>query len=433
MRTRKTIPTSGERGSVTVVALFVVILVSGLTVAFLQLGVSFNREQIRRVDDERALFIAESGLQESIHAMRMGGTGGIGTMAAPARFGDGLVWVDVDDVGVALRRIRSVGMCGSGRVALEGLVFHYAAPLFTTALFSNQSFEIESGVFVDSFDSSLGDYASQLAASGTGYVDSGAITQSNGDVIVGSSVEVHGDIYPGKDESVEVPGSSDVSGALQPAAEDRDMPAVLTPSIPVTGPLSVPADGVTTLASGDHHLSALEVTSGTFTIQGPARLVVDDFDLQSNTDLVLDSSTGPIEIYATGDFLLASNSSIMTTSQSAVGVSLFLVGGPTQVAELRSNSDFYGTIYSPEGTVDIRSNFDVYGSVAAEQLILNANVRVHFDERLSDPPPVPEEFFFTSWSVAGMPNSALATSRLDPYDLMGLDPAAMPSPANAYQ
>ena len=424
---------SSRRGSVTVMALLVVLLISGVTIAFLQIGVSFNREQSRRVDDERALFIAESGFQEAIHAMRMGGTGGIGTMAAPTRFGNGVMWVESSPAGVALTRLRAVGLCGSGRVAIEGIVFHYSAPLFTTALFSNESFQLESGVEVDSFDSALGSYALQLAASGTGYVGSDAITQSNGDVIVGSSVEVHGDIYPGHVESVEVPGSAYVSGSLQPGAVDRFMPPVITPTIAATGPLSVPADGVTTLAAGDYHFTALTVSSGPLTIEGPARLVLDDFDLQSNTDLILDNAAGAIEIYATGDFVLASNSDIITVNQSAVGVALYLVGGPTQVAELRSNSEFYGTIYSPEGTVDVRSNFEVFGSIAASQLILNANVKVHFDESLNDPPPVPEDHFIAGWSITSMPTKALSVNRTDPILLMGLDPAAMPAPADAYQ
>lgn len=422
---------SPRRGSVIVVALFVTILVSGLTVAFLQVGVAFNREQLRRVDDERALFLAESGVQESLHAMRTGGTGGIGSMAAPARFGDGLLWVDVDQVGVALRRIRSVGMCGSGRVALEGLVFHYSPPPITTALFSNQSFQLESNVFIDSFDSSLGSYATQLAASGTGFVSADAVTQSNGDVVVDSAVEVHGDVYPGQDESVDVPGSSSVSGILEPSPHDRDMPPVTVPSIAATGALSVPTDGVTVLAPGDHHLTALEVTSGSLTIQGPARVIVDDFDLKSNTDLVLDSATGPIEIYATGDFVLASNSDVVTTDGSAVGVAVYLVGGPAQVVELRSNSDFCGTIYCPEGTVAIHSNFEIYGSVAADQLVINSNVRVHFDEHLNHPPPAPEEFFLTSWSFTALPDSAIATSRQDPFAVLGVDPTTLLSPADA--
>ena len=433
VRSSRAQATEGRRGSVTVMALLVVVLISGLTIAFLQIGVAFNREQSRRVDDERALFIAESGFQEAIHAMRMGGTGGIGTMAAPTRFGNGVMWVESSPAGVALTRLRSVGLCGSGRIAIEGIVFHYAPPLFTTALFSNESFQIESGVEIDSFDSSLGSYALQLAASGTGYVGSDAIAQSNGDVIVGSSVEVHGDIYPGQDESVDVPGSSTVTGSLQPNATDRFMPPVITPAIAATAPLSVPADGITTLSSGDYHFPSLVVSSGPLTIEGPARLVVGDFDLQSNTDLILDNSGGPIEIYATGDFVLASNSDITTVTESAVGVSLYLVGGPTQVAVLSSNSQFYGTIYSPEGTVDVRSNFEVFGSIAANQLILNANVNVHFDEGLTNPPPVPEDYFVAGWSITAMPTKALSVNRPDPIQLMGLDPAAMPSPANAYQ
>jgi hypothetical protein len=201
--------------------------------------------------------------------------------------------------------------------------------------------------------------------------------------------------------------------------------------IPSSGLLLVPPGSV--VPPGDHHFSAVDVIAGTLTIQGPARIVMDDFRLRSNTNLVLDSSTGPIEIYGTDDFIVASNSTIVTTSQAATGVSLYLVGGPSQVVELKSNSAFYGVIYCPEGTVDIRSNFEVFGSVMADQLIVNANVKVHFDESLNATPPVNEQYILSSWCVTGLPATNLATSRLDPYSLLGLDPAAMWSPADAYQ
>ena len=100
--------------------------------------------------------------------------------------------------------------------------------------------------------------------------------------------------------------------------------------------------------------------------------------------------------------------------------------------ELRSNSTFYGTVYSPEGTITVHSNFEVYGSLAADQLVLNANVRVHFDESLNDPPPGGERYLFTSWSVTSLPVGNLATDRSDPAAVLGVDPAALTSPANAH-
>ncbi len=421
-----------RRGSVSVMALFVTILVGGLTVALLQVGMSFNREQTRRIDDERALFLAEAGVQESLLAMRQGGTGGIGSQAAPTLFGNGLLWVDALPVGNQLVRLRSIGMCGSGRVALEGLIFHYTDSLVTTALFSNQSFRLESNVFIDSFDSSAGTYAAQLAAGGGVSAGNGAVSQSNGDVVIDSSVEVHGDVHPGIDDTVEVPGSSSISGSLQPGAEVRPMPPVTVPAIAAAGALDVPADGVTLLPSGDYHFTSLHLSSGTLTVEGPARLVLDDVDIDSNTTWVLDTSGGPIEIYGTGDFVLASNSNIVTTDLSARSVTLNLVGGPAQNVELRSNSTFYGTVYSPEGSVTVHSNFEVYGSLAADRLVLNANVRVHFDESLTNPPPGGERYVFTSWSVASLPAGTLSTDRSDPATVLGVDPAALTSPADAH-
>ena len=77
----------GERGSVLLATVFVVVAVAGLLLAFTQIGVSFTREHTTKHADDQALALADSGLSESLVAMRRGGTGRVGTDATPARFG----------------------------------------------------------------------------------------------------------------------------------------------------------------------------------------------------------------------------------------------------------------------------------------------------------------------------------------------------------
>jgi len=59
--------------------------------------------------------------------------------------------------------------------------------LFDAAIFSSVNLTISSQVLIDSFDSTLGTYASQVNG---GYAGDGAVVQSNGDVTVERSTKL---------------------------------------------------------------------------------------------------------------------------------------------------------------------------------------------------------------------------------------------------
>lgn len=424
---------SARRGAAALMLLFVLIPLAGLTLSFLQVGLSFTREQSYRVEDERALLLADAGTEEALVALRMGDTGAVGRSDSPAYLGDGMLWVEsFDDVGNDLLRLRSAALVGNGRAALERIVFHWYDEPFTIGIFSSKTLVLASNTMIDSFDSALGSYADQLAAAGGSSLGAGAVAQSNGDVVIGSTVEVYGDAHPGADDTVDIPGSSLVSGSIQPAPEPRELPPIDVPVIPVGGNLSVPGDGILTLVPGDYHFSDLTIGSNTLTIQGPARIVLDDFHMLSNSSLVFDTVGGPVEVYALGDFVVASNTFMDTTVKEAARVSLNFAGGPGQYVDLRSNASFYGTIYAPDGTVEISSNFEVFGSVVADEVILDSNVNIHFDEALLGIPSGPGNFLPATWSLVEFPVKAARADRRDPFELLGFDRNALPMPGDAH-
>jgi hypothetical protein len=83
--------------------------------------------------------------------------------------------------------------------------------------------------------------------------------------------------------------------------------------------------------------------------------------------------------------------------------------------------------------VEIASNFELFGSVAADQLILNANVGVHFDEALLNQPLGDEIFELSTWSVTGFPVREFLTRRVSPMVLLGVQPDDLPSLADAHE
>jgi hypothetical protein len=124
----------------------------------------------------------------------------------------------------------------------------------------------------------------------------------------------------------------------------------------------------------------------TLTIKGPAQIVAEDFVMKSNSKLDFDTSGGKVELYSNGDFVLESNSTVTTSSVSAVDVTLLMSGNnfkkPGDVLSLGANADFVGAIYAPNGKFKLASNFNVYGSVMCKQLDLSSHGQIHFDEAL---------------------------------------------------
>lgn len=409
------------------IALFVLIPIAALTFGLLRIGLSFNDEALSAVQDEQALFVAESGLVEAIQALKNDGTGNVASAAAPAYFGRGAFWVERTDIGNKLLLLHSSGVYRGGRASIQSLVFYYVDSLLGTTIFSNRCLTIESNAFFDSFDSSLGTYASQVIG---GAAQDGVIIESNECIEVRSAVEINGDVHPGPGYDVDYPNSASISGALQSLEEPRTIDPVVVPVIPSSGPLTV--GGNLTLAAGDHHFDSVTNQVGSvLTIEGPARVVVGDWLLDSNTELILDTVGGPIELFVKGDFDQASNSMITTTVPAAANVRLNLVGGTDQVVDFRSNSEFYGVIYAPLATVNLHSNFEVFGTVIAEDITINSNVKIHYDESLIDSLGLPYSVDVATWNTTGFPIQALSRNRMDPFRVLGLDPEALPLPGDA--
>lgn len=421
-----------RRGSVMVAALLSVMVGTGLLMGLMQMSVSLNREYSSRYERERAHALAESGLAEAVVAMRRGGTGVVGSEAVPAVAGGGLVWTTVEQVGGGLRRVVASAAVGPARVALEQMVFHYSTDLLDTAIFAREELRVEANVLIDSFNSKDGTYEDQLKLAGDDHVSEAAIVQSNGDVIADAAVKVHGDVHPGRGDDLYTASNTLITNSQESMAEDRVFNPVDVPPIPMGGPVFL-SGSKNVLPPGDYGTTGLYLWKNSkLVVQGPTRIVLGEWVVNSNAEVVLDASGGPIEIYALGDVDLRSNSTLETPVKSALGVTLYLAGDETQEATLNSNSDFYGRIYGPDAEVDIRSNFEIYGAVLADRLILNSYARVHYDEGLreliTDIQYVPGRV-----SPATFPSRRLLVNRRDPFSVLGLNPAALPTPNDAHE
>ena len=421
-----------RRGSVLYLALLTVISLAGLSLAMVQVGASFSRETVARLDDERALYLAEAAVAEAVFAIQNGGTGTVGSAANPARFGRGMFWSDSVAIDGNRRVVTIAAAQGKGRAAIEVIVTPQAHPAQQYALFSDKPITVEPSSVIDSFDSALGTYASQLAVSVTGYVNDQAVVSSNSGIHVEMPSEIWGDATPGPAQLATSDDPSAISGSTAPNDTTLHFDTVTVPTIPSSGTMSAWRGADVYVHPGDYNFTKMTVGVGSrMIVQGPARIVVDDWIIRSNAEFVFDSTSGPIELYVSGTVDLASNSTITTPSKSALDTSVYLVGGPTQSVVFDSNSEFYGTIYGPEATVEVDSNFEVFGSIAADEIVLAANTRVHFDEQLlGGSAGQLLTFGIQSWRRVDFPDRVLRVDRRDPFQVTGFDPNLLQSPAD---
>jgi hypothetical protein len=410
-----------------------------LSTAFLRLGLNLNREHDTNVDDSRAFYIAEAGIAEAGAALLSGKSGNVGSALAPARFANGILWATATSLGNGDYRVDSTALCDSGRAAVRAVLHLTAAPPPTYAVTSNLPLGIGGNFLIDSYDPNKGSYASQPKFKPPNkndlIVNQNATVRSNGSISFASGDRIYGDASPGPGGVLTgLGGNSFVTGSTAPASQPVSLPPVQVPSLPAQGAKSVnKADSLAsrTLTPGSYHFTSLTLNnSSTFTIKGPATVVLDGLTTKSGSNLKIDATAGPVNIYITGATTLSSNMTVTSTAPTAKSVSLNF--SSSLPVTLTPNATYIGVINAPLATLTVSSNWVNYGALSANQLILNSNVNLHYDESLGTPRGQSAlTVAVRQWQRAAVPQN-LIHKRIDPYRLLGLKPGTLLNSANAY-
>ncbi|MFT5198153.1 MAG: hypothetical protein ACI87O_000806 [Planctomycetota bacterium] len=146
-------------GGALIVALATMTIVASFGAAYLRLVTSASSRQSSEVATLKAFYIAEAGLAEAFHSVRIGRTGQVASIMTPAKFGGGLVWVDASQTKDDQIRLVSTGMWAGGRATLSYVL---QPKELTLGIFSDEDLVIDQVIMVDGYDSDLGSYESQL-------------------------------------------------------------------------------------------------------------------------------------------------------------------------------------------------------------------------------------------------------------------------------
>ena len=381
----------GRTGGALVMGVVLLVTLAGLSLSMITVLDGAARENRTSREKMGSHFVAEAGLSQAFFELNNGGTGVIGTSNQPMTFGDSTYWVTSTPMAGGLTSLISTGFDGRYTSRIQLVVQDTTSSSWSWGAFGDTSMILDSNALVDSYDSSLGTYASQLTTSGSNaHANSNGNVGSNQNVLLQQNSDVFGNAIPGPGGSTTILGNATVSGTTTPNNGSVTMDPVTVPAIPSIGDLDV--NGSVSIPSGTHAFDAGTIETGsTLTITGPATLVFDSLELESNASFLVDSTGGPVEVYVVNDFLLNSNTLMAPLNYSPgdliVNLASDNIADPNLNVDLdqidfNSNAQFYGILYAPSAAIVINSNFELFGSLMSSSLELNSNSKVHFDEAL---------------------------------------------------
>lgn len=420
----------------------VLILVIGLmaaTMALLDQGRSAKDEVASAVDDQRAELMADAALAEAVAALQAGATGAIGNSDQPAQLGQGVLWVDLEDLGDGNVRLTANAMAGSGRHA-KALVLHREGgglgDLFRATINSKDTLTMNADVVVDSFASKDGDYASQAVNTTNGHVhaNTNGDVLSNSDIVMNTNSTVFGDATPGPGHSVSMVPTSYVHGSTSPAPTPFEFPVIETPSYGSSGPLTVA--GSKDLPAGDYEFDSLTINKdATLTVHGPANIVVPGFTGGKNATLLIDATDGPVTIYCE-QYTHTSGFKSLPVDGSPMAVA-FLVTGPNDIV-FPSASLVNGAYYAEQSNILFANQSEAFGSFVANKIEMASSMKFHYDESLADywkggggDDSSGVEFTALACYAAAVPHGYTADRR-DPFTILGRSSKELPSPSQAW-
>jgi hypothetical protein len=392
VRTRRLQKRSARRGSAIVVVTVLLSTIAAFSLAALAVTNSTNREHVATKDRISAMYVAEAGMAQALYDLATGGTGVMGTEGNPVEWERSEFWVEATNLGGGRTSFEASAIDKGQGYRVEVVVLAGSGNPFIWAAFGDSDLSMDSNALVDSYDSSLGPYAAQ-AVNGSG-MDAYALEDgdigSNENITLDSNSGVHGEGTPGPTGTATTTGTSFITGSTVPNSEYFPLPPLKIPLVPPSGDLVVSAPK--TLPAGSYKFGEFTVgTAQALVIEGPATIIADNMKLEAKSQVIVDSTNGPVDFYVLHDFIMNSNTLFSSTTFDPADVSINLesdnifdpsVDIDLDLVDFDSNAQLYGTIFAPNASIEINSNFELFGSLVAKTVHLDSRAKVHFDEQL---------------------------------------------------
>ncbi|MBE7477177.1 MAG: hypothetical protein HS131_10675 [Ignavibacteriales bacterium] len=251
-----------------------------------------------------------------------------------------------------------------------------AINIFSLGLFSDLTLDMSGSPATDSYNSNNGPYG------GANVGNKGDIGSNNdilleGTVDIGGSAAAVGTVDYG--ENCTITGTiQEISSIYLPPVDEMVAAVKLVNDNALctfTSKQGVVSSGLT--AAG-----ALNNNNGTTTFVGgtpgnPRKYYVSSTSIQGNAKIVV---TGPVEIYTDGSIDLTGCAVMNETGKP--GDFIVYSSGPSM--KLGGTHDFYGAVYAPNATVQVGGTAQLYGAITAGKIDYIGTGDFHYDEALGD-------------------------------------------------
>jgi len=402
-----------RRASVLLAAIVAIVIVGGLGYAFLMVVGQRSLMTLYASSSEMALHTAESGIDDAVNEINVNvDYGGDGTGNVSGAIGGGGYAVSIappfqpQPQAGGEYTLTSVGRHGTESRGLEVVVAPQNLPPTTFAAFGANGVDMDSNALVDSYNSTLGSYSSQVVnqQGAQPYANANGDVGSNAGVHLDSNAILMGDGIPGPQSSVTLDGTAYVSGSTSPASQPVELPPIqLPPEALLPGQTFTAVGGSsTTFAPGGYHFTSFDVESGASVVfQAPSTIVIDSFESGSNSGVTLDTTAGTIRVYFTGEVDIDSNSSVSNSTQDPARLLFYIttdnISNPNLEVEIDSNNSLCAVVYAPNARLELDSNGHLFGTVIAKEVLIDSNFEIHYDENLVNIVIGTKEYKVKSW------------------------------------
>ena len=422
------LPKNPRRGAALMFSVIAVMVVSIFAAVFLQLSTAVTRRLGASSDMQRALNIAEAGLAEAYTGLAVARTGNVASSDDPAFFGGGCFWVEAEATVNGMVELECTALYGTGRATLGLACEPVAISVGSLGFFTTESMRLNPDVRLDSYDSALGTYASQINTP----INNKGKVGTNADMSIASGDFIYGDVVYGPTGKLDTASGAIITGGSSARPDLEVLPPIEVPEVKLGTAIKYSGGTPLVISPGTTGYAGLDIGKNSqLVLKGPLTLVVTSLILRLGAQMTFDTTDGPIELYVT-ESLDMSTSSVVSTTTQVTGDSLVYVSAPPgKTVSFGAKSQFYGFIYAPNATVHISAQYELYGGLVAKELQLAAQGKMHYDlaigtTLLSQLP------LLHSWRVVELPQG-LGALRMDPFRLLDLDPSALRSPSESHE
>lgn len=347
---------------------------------------------LRNLDSERALYLAESGVQWAASRLkqdigwRTDSNHGYPSGYAQHNITPGqynVICRDPQGLESGSAVIKSTGYVpiqGQYRGSRIAKLIITLSAGFRYGIFAVSSVSLSGQAETDSYDSNNGSY-------GLGNIAANGDIATNGEISLSGQAYINGDASTGQsgtfNQQTKVSGT--ITHNTNLLLNSVTVPGALV-SLPSSGSLSLAGTTTATLNPGDYKYSSISLSGQSIlTIIGPANIYLTGSSSLSVTGqaqmVISNASTGPVKIYADGGILISGQGVV---NQLSYPGSLFLYGTDTNTSNISisGQGNFYGAIYSPGSNISISGQGDIYGLVAGYTITSSGQAEIHYDEAL---------------------------------------------------